>query len=48
MEEREKKSITDRRIEIQLAAEAEWPSSNKANASIRTEFFLPPNRPFAV
>jgi hypothetical protein len=41
-------SITDRRIEIQLAAEAEWPSSNKANASIRTEFFLPANRPFAV
>ncbi len=39
-------SIKDRRIEIQLAAEAEWPSSNKANASIRAEFSLSPNRPF--
>jgi len=39
-------SIKARRIAIQLAAEAEWPSTDKANAAIRTEFSLPANRPF--
>jgi hypothetical protein len=38
-------SITDRRVQIQFAAEAEWPASNKANAPIRREFQLPPDRP---
>ncbi len=40
------KSITDRRIALQYAVDAEWPYSNPANAGIRTEFGLPPNRPF--
>jgi len=33
---------TDR--EIQFAAAAAWPHSNKANAGIRAEFQLPPDR----
>jgi chromosome segregation ATPase len=39
-------SIADRRVQIQFAAEAEWPSDDKANAPIRREFVLPPDRPF--
>ncbi len=39
-------SITDRRIQIQYAAEAEWPHTDQANAGIRRAFFLPVNKPF--
>lgn len=42
------KSIDDRRIAIQLAADAEWPHANQANAGIRKEFGLPANRPLVV
>ena len=40
------KSITDRRVQIQLAADAEWPASNSSSAPVRREFQLPPDRPF--
>ena len=36
--------IVAKRREIQFAAEAEWPHSEKANAGIRVEFKLPPDR----
>lgn len=39
-------SITDRRIQLQHAADAEWPYTNPANAGIRQEFQLPLSRPF--
>jgi hypothetical protein len=42
------KSITDRRIAIQYAADAVWPYRIKGNRGIRREFFLPSNRPFRV
>ena len=38
------KSIIARRREIQFAADAQWPSSNPANAGIRREFRLPPDK----
>jgi len=41
------KSITDRRIHIQFAADVQWPASDKANARIRCEFQLPADRPFS-
>jgi len=41
------KSITDRRVQIQLAADAEWPASSTSNAPIPREFQLPPDRPFS-
>ncbi len=40
------KAITDTRIAIQLAAEAEWPHDNPANAAVRTEFKLPAKSKF--
>jgi hypothetical protein len=39
-------SITDRRLTIQFAADAEWPYTVDANAGIRGEFFLPLSQPF--
>ena len=39
-------NITDRRVQIQYAAEGIWQSDNEANAPIRREFQLPPDRPF--
>ena len=39
-------SITDRRVQIQYAAEGLWPSADKVNAPIRREFQLPTDRPF--
>lgn len=39
-------SITDRRIQIQYAADAEWPYTNPENAGIRREFGLSPSQPF--
>jgi hypothetical protein len=35
----------DRRAAVQFAADAEWPSTNAANAGIRGEFFLPLRAP---
>jgi endonuclease YncB( thermonuclease family) len=40
------KSIEDRRMTIQLAADAEWPHTDLENAAIRKEFRLAPRRPF--
>ena len=40
------KSITDRRITIQYAADGEWPYTNSAHAGVRREFHLPLNQPF--
>jgi transcriptional regulator of heat shock response len=39
------KSIEDRKQAIQLAADAEWPHTDEANAGIRTQFALPAKRP---
>ena len=38
------KSITQRRMTIQFAADAEWPSHDPDSAGIREEFHLPPGR----
>jgi len=40
------KSITDRRITIQFAADAEWPFSDPMNRGVRKEFLLPADQPF--
>lgn len=40
--------ITDRRVQIQFAADAAWPARNKDNAGIRTDFLLPKTRPFRI
>ena len=40
------KAITDKSIAVQYAGDAEWPYTNKANAGIRREFFLPVDHPF--
>ena len=40
------KTITDRRITLQYAAEALYPYTRAENAPHRTEFSLPANRPF--
>ena len=40
------KSIDDRRVAIQLAADAEWPHGEEANAGTRRQFGLSPQRPF--
>ena len=40
------KSIDDRKVAIQLAADAEWPHTTAENAATRKEFGLPPRRPF--
>jgi hypothetical protein len=39
-------SITDRRLTIQFAADAEWPYTVDTNAGTRSEFFLPLSQPF--
>lgn len=39
-------SIMDRRIQIQFAADAQWPYRVPANEAARREFFLPLERPF--
>jgi hypothetical protein len=39
------KSIEDRKVAIQLAADAEWPHTDEANAAIRKEFGLSPRKP---
>jgi len=36
--------IVTKRREIQFAADAEWPHTDPANAGIRAEFQLPPDR----
>jgi hypothetical protein len=40
--------ITDKRIQIQFAAEAEWPASEAASAGKRRAFLLQPSRPFSL
>jgi hypothetical protein len=40
--------ITDERIQIQFAAEAEWPASEIASAGKRRAFLLRPSRPFSL
>lgn len=42
------KSIKDKKIAIQLAADAEWPHSDEENSGTRKEFALSPKRPLAV
>ena len=39
------KSIDDRRVAIQLAADAEWPHTESEHAPIRKEFALATRRP---
>ena len=39
------KSIEDRKVAIQLAADAEWPHTDEANAALRKEFGLSPRQP---
>ncbi len=39
------KSIGDRQVAVQLAADAEWPHTDKAHAAIRKEFGLSPRAP---
>jgi len=39
------KSIEDRKMAIQLAADAEWPHTDEANAGIRSQFAIPATRP---
>ena len=39
--------INDRRMEIQFAADAEWPYTNPLNATARAAFHLPRSRPFS-
>jgi hypothetical protein len=41
-------SLAVRRRQLQYAADAEWPYTDKANAGIRREFFLPVDCPFNV
>ncbi len=38
------KDIAEGRRQVQYAADTIWPAGNKANAAIRREFGLPPNR----
>jgi len=38
--------INKDRRKVLFAVEAAWPSDNAANAPIRTEFGLPPDRPY--
>ena len=40
--------IVNKRLEIQFAAEAEWPSSNRDNEAVRRLFQLPVDRPLTV
>ena len=39
------KSIEDRRVAIQLAADAEWPHTDETHAAIRKEFGLSSSKP---
>jgi hypothetical protein len=39
-------SVNERRIKLQLAADAAFPYYNKENAALRSEFGLPKTRPF--
>ena len=42
------KSVKDRKIAVQLAADAEWPHTDAENAGIRREFALSPRSPLNV
>jgi len=39
------KTVTDQRVAIQLAADAEWPHTEEAHRAVRKEFSLPAQRP---
>jgi hypothetical protein len=39
------KSITDRRVQIQFAADGEWPADDNGHSPVRKEFQLPTDRP---
>lgn len=41
-------SVEQRRRAVQLAADAEWPHTDDANAGVRKEFALHPHRPASV
>ncbi|TAL04910.1 MAG: hypothetical protein EPO07_04530 [Verrucomicrobia bacterium] len=41
-------SIKDRKLAIQLAADAEYPHTDEANAATRKEFALQPDRPLVI
>lgn len=41
------REINDRRMEIQFAADAEWPYTDPLNATARRAFHLPASRPFS-
>jgi hypothetical protein len=40
--------VTDQRIQIQFAAEAEWPAGDTGSATKRRAFLLQPTRPFSL
>ena len=42
------KSVTDRRVAVQLAADAEWPHTEEACGGVRKEFALAAKRPATV
>ncbi len=42
------KTITDEKLAIQLAADAEWPHENHDHSGVRKEFALPARRPAKV
>ena len=42
------KSIENRKVAIQLAADAQWPHSDGVNAGVRTQFALPTKRPLVA
>lgn len=42
------KNVTDRRVAVQLAADAEWPHSTEEHGGVRKEFALSSRRAFAA
>ncbi|MGC3957751.1 MAG: hypothetical protein QM813_07310 [Verrucomicrobiota bacterium] len=42
------KSVSDRRVAVQLAADAEWPHSESENSGVRREFALPAKQPAKI
>ena len=42
------KGVSDRRVAIQLAADAEWPHTEEENYGVRKEFVLPAKQPAKV
>ncbi|NOS72051.1 MAG: hypothetical protein HOP33_19265 [Verrucomicrobia bacterium] len=42
------KGVSDKRVAIQLAADAEWPHTREENYGVRKEFVLPAKQPAKV